>query len=416
MSTREAVITGIGVVSPLGINKEEFQENLISGKSGIGPVTLFDVSPYNCKLAGEVKGFNPLDYISEKIAGRTERCSQFAMAATKMAMEDAGITIEDIRPERTATAFGTTMGGVGFSFEQYNNFIKEGPLRIHPYTSSATYPNALSSNVAIAWNAQGPSKTFSSACTSSFDAISYGFDLIRKGEVELAIVGGSEAPLFPMFFSSLSVSGILSRADVRNGGTPSPFDARRDGTILGEGAGVLILEEYHRAMARDARIYAGIKGYGFSCDAYHIRAPHPETRGTRKAMQRAFLSSGVNPERIDYVQAHGAGTKIGDFLETKAIKNIFGSHAYNLKVSALKSMLGHLMGASGAVELCASLTSLSGKRISPTINYQSRDPDCDLDYVPNKARKAKVDYFMANCFGFGGKNGVLILKNMSQSI
>jgi 3-oxoacyl-[acyl-carrier-protein] synthase II len=411
---RRVVITGLGVVSPLGVDKEELQKNIIAGKSGINPITRFDASSYSCKLAGEVRDFDPLNYMSEREANRTERCSQFALAATQMAMKDAGMTEKDIAPEKTATSFGTTIGGVGFSFDQYQNFVEQGPLQIHPCTSSITYPNALSSNVAIAWNAQGPSKTFSSACASSFDAISYGFNLIKAGRVDVVLTGGSEAPLFPMFFSSLSLSKILSEKNQDNSGTPRPFDAQRDGTILSEGAGVLVLEDYHRAMARGAKIYAEIIGYGFSCDAYSMRAPQPEARGIHEAMQRALLSSKINPEKIDYIQAHSTGTKIGDALETQAIKGIFGQHAYRVKVSGVKSMLGHLMGACGLVELCASLVCLSAGMVPPTINYEHRDPDCDLDYVPNVVRKTKVDYFMVNCFGFGGKNGVLILRNLKS--
>jgi len=411
---RRVVITGLGVLSPIGIGKEELQKNVIAGKSGINPITRFDTSPYSCKLAGEIRDFDPLNYMSEKEANRTERCTQFSLAAAQMAMKDAGITEKDVVPEETATSFGTTIGGAGFSFDQHQNFVEKGPLQIHPYTSSITYPNALSSRVAIAWNAQGPSKTFSSACTSSFDAISYGFDLIKAGRVNLFLAGGSEAPLFPMFFSSLHLSEILSERNQDKGGTPRPFDAQRDGTILSEGAGVLILEDYHRAMVRSAKIYAEIIGYGSSCDAYGERAPHPEARGIREAIQRALLSSKINPEKIDYIQAHGTGTKIGDVLETQAIKEIFGQHAYRVKVSAVKSMIGHLMGACGAVELCASLICLSAGMVPPTINYEYRDPHCDLDYVANMARKAKVDYFMVNCFGFGGKNSVLILRNLKS--
>jgi 3-oxoacyl-[acyl-carrier-protein] synthase II len=411
---RRVVITGLGVLSPLGIDKEKLQKNIIAGKSGIQPITRFDASPYPCKLAGETKDFDPLNYMSEKETNRTERCTQFALAATQMAMKDAGITEKDTTPEKTATSFGTTIGGVGFLFDQYQNFMKKGPLSVHPYTSSITYPNALSSHVAIAWNAQGPSKTFSSACTSSSDAISYGFDLIKAGKAEVVLAGGSEALLFPMFFASISLSKILSERAQDKGGTPRPFDVQRDGTILSEGAGVLVLEDYHRAMVRSAQIYAEIIGYGFGCDAYRIRAPHPEARGIREAIQRALLSSKINPEKIDYIQAHGTGTKIGDLLETRAIKEIFGQHAYSVKVSAIKSMLGHLMGASGAVELCASLICLSAGMVPPTINYKHRDPHCDLDYVPNMVRKARVDYFMSNCFGFGGKNSVLILRNLKS--
>ncbi|MFQ5835073.1 MAG: beta-ketoacyl-[acyl-carrier-protein] synthase family protein, partial [bacterium] len=363
---RRVVITGLGVLSPIGIDKEELQKNVIAGKSGIEPITRFDTSPYPCKLAGETRDFDPLNYMSEKEANRTERCTQFALAGAQIAMKDAGMTEKDIVPEKTATSFGTTIGGVGFAFDQYENFVEKGPLQIHPYTSSITYPNALSGNVAIAWNAQGPSKTFSSACTSSFDAISYGFDLMKAGKAEVVLAGGSEAPLFSMFFSSLSLSKILSEKNQDNSGTPRPFDAQRDGTILSEGAGVLILEDYHRAMMRGAKIYAEIIGYGFSCDAYRLRAPHPEARGIREAMLRTLLSSKINPEKIDYIQAHSSGTKIGDLLETRAIKEVFGQHAYRVKVSAIKSMLGHLMGACGVVELCASLICLSAGMVPPT--------------------------------------------------
>ena len=407
MNNRRVAITGIGVVSPVGIGKEAFWRSLVEGRSGIKKITQFETSGYPCRVAGEVDDFDPLDFMSRKEADRMERSTQFAVAAAKMAIADAHLELEFEDPKRIGVAIGTTIGGAGFSYEQHRKFLEKGPMKIHPYTASITWPNACSTWVSIGLHAQGPSETISTACVSSFDAIMHGMDLIRKGELDIVVCGGAESPLFPMFYSAFCLSRIVSNKNSGAMNVPRPFDSLRDGTVLGEGAGVLVLEELRHATEREISILCELTGYGITCDASHM--VRPDYRGISRAMQMALESAGLSPEDIDYIHATGSGTQMGDMTETLAIKDAFGRHAYRVPVSSVKSMVGHLMGASGAVELSACALVLLNGVIPPTINYDFPDPDCDLDYVPNKSRVARIHTVLANCFGFGGKNTALVV-------
>lgn len=409
---RRVVITGLGIISPIGIGKEAFWHSLVAGRSGIKRITRFDASQYPCQVAGEVSDFDPLDYISEKEADRMERSTQFAVAAEKMAVKDAQLHVDREDPKRIGVSIGTTIGGAGFSYEQHLTFLKKGPMKIHPYTASITWPNACSTLVSLDLKAEGPSETISNACVSSSDAIFHGMELIRAGEMDLVVSGGAESPLFPMFYSAFCLSKIVSNKNSGNMKVPRPFDAHRDGTVMGEGAGVLILENLEHALERDAPIYGEITGYGITCDASHM--VRPDYKGISRAMQIALEEAGLSPEDIDYIHATGSGTRLGDITETIAIKDALGRHAYRIPVSSIKSMVGHMMGAAGAIEVAACVLALVEGVIPPTINYEYSDPDCDLDYVPNKSRVARIHTALANCFGFGGKNTAAVVEKYCE--
>lgn len=407
---RRVVITGLGIISPVGIGKDAFWKSLVEGKSGIKKITRFDVAQYPCQVAGEVNDFDPLDYMSRKEADRMDRSTQFAVAAAKLAVKDAQLNLDEEDPKRIGVAIGTTIGGAGFSYEQHLTFLKKGPMKIHPYTASITWPNACSTWVSIDLKAEGPSETISTACVSSFDAITHGIELIRSGELDLAVCGGAESPLFPMFYSAFCLSKIVSNKNSGYMKVPRPFDNHRDGTILGEGAGVLILENLEHALKRGAFIYGELSGYGVTCDAAHM--VRPDYKGISRAIQLALEGAGLSPEDIDYIHANGSGTRTGDLVETIAIKDALGRYAYKVPISSIKSMVGHLMGATGAIEISGCVLALINGVIPPTINYEYPDPDCDLDYVPNKSRIARIQTALANCFGFGGKNTAVVVERI----
>lgn len=410
---KKVVITGLGVVSPVGIGKERFWEAIKSGRSGVGRITRFDSSPFPVQIAAEVRGFDPGDYMAPKTTERTERSTHFAVAAAKMAMEDSGLAEEYYDQRRTGVAIGTAVGGLMFALKQHSTLIEKGPMEINPFTASIESPNASSSQVSIQLHAKGPSLTFSTACTSAFGAAGYALNAIRKGEMDVMIVGGTEAPLFPTIFSAFCLSRIMSTWNEEPIRTPSPFDRYRDGIVLGEGAGILVLEELDHAVGRNAHIYAEVLGYGTTSDAYHMVAIDSDREASVRAIRLALRDAGLEPEEVDYIHAHGSGTRSGDEGETMAIKKAFGRHAYRIGVSSTKSMLGHTQGAAGALEAIVCALAIEHNLIPPTINYEYPDPRCDLDYVPNKARYARINVAMSNCFGFGGKNAVLILKRFS---
>lgn len=410
---RRVVITGLGIVSSVGIGKEAFWKSLVAGKSGIKGITNFDASQYPCQVAGEVANFDPLNYIPKKEADRMDRSTQFAVAAAEIAVKDAQLDLDREDSKRIGVAIGTTIGGAGFSYEQHLTFLKRGPMKIHPYTASITWPNACSTWVSINLKAKGPSETISTACVSSFDAIFHGTELIRNGEMNLVVCGGAESPLFPMFYSAFCLSKIVSNKNSGSMRVPRPFDNQRDGTILGEGAGVLILEDLEHALKRNAFIYSELTGYGVTCDASHV--VRPNYKGISRAIQMALDEAGVSPGDVDYIHATGSGTRAGDLVETIAIKDALGRHAYRIPISTIKSMIGHTMGASGAIELAACILALTNGVIPPTINHEYPDPDCDLDYVPNKSRIARIHTALANSFGFGGKNTAVVVERCSMS-
>lgn len=401
------------MVTPAGNNLEEFWTNLTDGKSGVGPITRFDTEGYTSKIAAEVKNFEPADYIDRKEARRMDRFTQFAVAATGMAVENAGLDIEKLNRARCGVILGSGVGGIETLEQQHRILLDRGPGRISPFFIPMMISNMGSGQVSIAYGLRGFNVTTTSACASSTNAIGDAFKLIQRGQADLMITGGTEAPI-----TSLAVAGFCSMKalSTRNddpAGASRPFEAGRDGFVIGEGAVILVLEEMQHAIDRGANILAELIGYGASCDAYHITAPDPEGTGAAMAMRLALDDAGLAPDKVDYINAHGTSTPLGDKLETLAIKEVFGEHARKLAVSSTKSMTGHLLGSAGGLEAAVCALSITRGVIPPTINMEEPDPECDLDYVPNKARQTKVDIALTNSFGFGGHNATLVFERFS---
>ena len=410
---RRVVITGLGVVSSIGFGKEAFWDSLSNGRSGVSNITAFDTTQFTTRFAGEIKNFDPAAYILPKKLKRMDRTTQFAVVASKMAVADAKLDLgEDGVRERTGVIIGSALAGVGYILEQHSGMLQKGPMRINPFTALASFPDACAGNVSIELGVKGPSFSIATACSSASDACGYAFDAIRSGDLDFLIMGGSEATIFPGILASFCVARALSTRNDAPEKASRPFSMDRDGFVLGEGAGMLVLEEYEHAKNRGAHIYAEILGHGMTCDAYHMTAPDPEGTQAARAMNLALESSGIDPKEIDYINAHGTSTSLNDKTETLVIKKVFGPRAYEIPISSIKSMIGHLIGAAGSVELIATLLAMEHQLIPPTINYHSKDPECDLDYVPNTARKANIRIAMKNSFGFGGKNSILILKKV----
>ncbi len=410
---RRVVITGIGVVSPIGSGKVAFWDSLSKGKSGISPISSFDTSAFTTKFGGEIKDFDPSAHILPKKLKRMDRTTQLAVVTSKMAVEDAGLNLqEDGYRERTGVIIGTALAGVGYILEQHDVLRERGPMRLNPFTALASFPDACAGNVSIELGVTGPSFSLATACSSASDACGYAFDAIRSGRLDFLIMGGAEATIFPGIMASFCVARALSTRNDQPEKASRPFSADRDGFVLGEGAGMFVVEEYEHAKKRGAHIYGEILSHGMTCDAYHMTAPDPEGREAGRAMRLALSEAGLRPDEIDYINAHGTSTPLNDKTETMVIKKVFGDYARKLPISSIKSMIGHLIGAAGSVELIATLLAMENQVIPPTINYGSRDPECDLDYVPNEARPAKIRTAMKNSFGFGGKNSILILKKV----
>lgn len=410
MLSKRVVITGMGVISPVGTGLDKFWSALTSGVSGIDRITKFDPTDYNTQIAGEVKDFNATDYLDKKEARRMDKFAQFAVAATGMALKDANLDLEKARRDRIGVIIGSGIGGMETLWEQAQVLQNRGPSRITPFLVPMMIANMGAGQVAITYGLQGPNVTAITACASSNNAIGDGFKLLQRGSADVVITGGTEAPI-----TALSVAGFcaMKAMSTRNDDPQAasrPFDAGRDGFVMGEGAGILVLETLEHAQARGARIYAEVVGYGSTCDAYHITAPDPEGEGAARAMEMALEDGNLKPEDVDYINAHGTSTPLNDKLETMAIKRVFGERAYNIPVSSTKSMTGHLLGAAGGVEAVACVLSIINGVIAPTINYQQPDPDCDLDYVPNKARVKEVNVALSNNLGFGGHNVTIAFK------
>lgn len=409
---RRIVITGVGVISPCGTGKKDFWANVKAGKSGIDKVTRFDTADFPTKLAGEVKNFDPKWYMEPKIVLRTDIATQYAVNAACMAADDAGISHNgNVDSERFGVSVGTTLGGLIFALEQHSILLEKGASRMNPFTASAAFPNAVSSQVSIYLKAKGPSYTVSDACASSFDAMGIAIYMIRSGVVDVMATGGADAPLHPTIFSAFCLSRIMSR---KTEGTPKPFDINRDGIILGEGSGMLILEELEHAIHRNARIYAEVLGYAAACDAYHMTAYEPEGSGAFRAINGALKDARVSSSEIEYIQAYANATPVNDAIETSVIKHVFGDYAYKIPITSLKSLFGHVQSASGTIELIASLEAMENSVIPPTINYETPDPNCDLNYVINASKGKSFNLMLANCFGFGGKNSALVLKKYER--
>ena len=407
-ANRRVVVTGLGVVSPIGIGLSEFWNNLIQGRSGIREITRFDASDFPSRIAGEVD-FDPLEYLDRREARKMDRFSQMALVCSRMAAEDAGLE-GAFDPERAGVILGTGIGGIETLSNEYANFLKQGPSRVSPFFVPMMIPNMAAGHVSIDLGLKGPINTVVTACASGTNAIGDSFRIIQNGYADVMVTGGTEAPLVPMCLAGFCNMKALSTRNHLGSKASSPFDKNRDGFVIGEGAGSMIIEELEHAKKRNAKIYAEIIGYGMSSDAYHITAPAPEGDGARRAMAAAIDDAGLDPSEIDYINAHGTSTPYNDLNETLAIKNLMGPKAYEVMISSTKSMIGHLLGAAGAVETIATILAIDKGIVPPTINYEEPDPECDLDYVPNKVRPYDLKVALKNSFGFGGQNACLVLK------
>ncbi len=407
---RRVVITGAGAVTPIGNDAATFWQNLLAGKSGIARVTAFDPSDYPTQIAGEVKNFNPEDFMDKKEVRRTDRFVQFALAAAKMAVRDANLNITPDIAERVGVYIGSGIGGLTTWEEQHVVLLEKGPRRVSPFFIPMLIANMASGLTSIELGAKGPTSSAITACATGTNSIGDAFKLIQHGHADVMITGGAEATIRPMAFAGFCSAKAMSTRNDEPTKASRPFDKDRDGFVMGEGAGVLVLEELEHALKRGATIIAEVIGYGMSADAHHITAPSPGGEGAARCMKNALNDAGVDPAAVDYINAHGTSTDVGDIAETMAIKSVFGEHAYKLAVSSTKSMTGHLLGATGGIEAIATAYAIRDQILPPTINLETPDPECDLDYVPNEARPAKVDVAMSNTFGFGGHNATIVLK------
>ena len=405
-----AVITGLGVITPIGLTVEEFWDNLINGVSGVGPITRFDATGYPVRIAAEVKGFDPNDYMDRKLARRTSRPVQFAIAAAKMALQDAGLQVNEENGPSVGVILDTGGGGMADIEEATKVLLERGPRRISPFFIPNMMPNAPACQISIIAGAKGPVIASTTACASGNHAFVEAMHILRRGEAEAIIAGGTESAITPLAFAAFGRMGALSKRNDEPERACRPFDRDRDGFVFGEGAAVMILETLEHALGRGAHIYAEVAGGSITGDAYHITAPDPEGDGAARAMKRALEDAQMKPGEIDVIFAHGTGTLLNDVSETKAIKKALGEHAYQVAISATKSMVGHLLGAAGAISAVAAVLAIRDGIIPPTINLETPDPECDLDYVPQVARKRKVRAAMINGFGFGGQNVSLIIK------
>jgi 3-oxoacyl-[acyl-carrier-protein] synthase II len=408
---RRVVVTGLGVISPIGNSASSFWQSLVEGKNGIGRITLFDAANFDSQIAGQVKQFNPQDYeIPSKDLRRMEKFVQFAIAASKQAIEDAGLNLETENKDRIGVLIGSGIGSLHVVEEQHKVLLKSGPSRLSPFLIPMLIVNEAAGWVAIFFRLRGPNSCVATACATGSHAIGDAFKIVQRGDAEVMIAGGTESAITPMGLGGFCALRALSCRNDQPEKASRPFDAQRDGFIMSEGAGIVVLESLEHARKRKADIYAEIIGYGMSCDAYHITAPDPDGRGASLAMQAALRDGRINPEGVDYINAHGTSTKLNDKVETMAIKKTLNTHAKKVMVSSIKSMIGHLLGAAGGVEFVASCLTIKNSVVPPTINYEYPDPECDLDYVPNSARKAEVRVAMSNSLGFGGHNATLVVK------
>lgn len=407
---RRVVITGMGVVSPVGSSIEAFCDSLRNGRVGIRYITKFDTTDYKVKIAAEVKDFNPADYYDEKSEIRhSDLFCQYAMGAAVQAMKDSGLT--DIEPARLGVYIGSGVGGINTFVTEAQKLLERGPSRISPFFITMMISNMAAGSVAMRFNAQGPSMPVVSACATSANTIGEAYRAIQHGYADAIIAGGSEAAICP-----LSIAGFTNCSALCESNDPMrssiPFDKERSGFVMGEGAGIVILEEYEHAKARNAKIYAEVCGYGNTCDAYHVTAPRPDASGAANAIRQAAQEAGITGKERIYINAHGTSTPMNDKSETLAIKTVFGKDAYNIPVSSTKSMTGHMLGAAGAVEIIAGVLALTQGFLPPTMGYKVPDEECDLDYVPNEARKADIDFVLSSSFGFGGHNVCIALKRI----
>ncbi len=406
---RRVVVTGLGAVSPLGLDFPTTWQGIVTGRSGAGPITLFDASQHKVRIAAEVKGFDPLARFGRREARKMDRFTQFALVAAEEALLHARLPLEKTDRDRVGVVMGSGIGGIGTAFQETQVYLQRGP-RVSPFFISRMLPDTGPGTVAIRFGLRGPNLAVVTACASGTNAIGEGAHIIRRGDAEVVLAGGAEAAIIPVALAGMEVIGALSTRNEAPEKASRPFDAQRDGFVMGEGAAFLVLEALEHAQARGAPILAEVVGYGSTCDAYHITAPAEDGAGAALCMRQALRSAQLAPQDIDYINAHGTSTPLNDKSETAAIKTVFGEQAYRIPVSSTKSMTGHLLGAAGALEAAFCVQALQEGVIPPTINYEHPDPQCDLDYVPNQARRAEMRHAMSNSFGFGGHNATLIFR------
>jgi 3-oxoacyl-[acyl-carrier-protein] synthase II len=411
-SPRRVAVTGVGLVSPLGIGNDENWNALVEGKSGVGPITRFDASVLTCRIAGEVKGFDPSLYIEKKEIKKMDTFIHYAMAAAQFAMEDSGLPVTDENRERIAVVIGSGIGGLPIIEETQKNYLQRGPRVISPFFITALIANEAAGNVSIKYGLKGPNLTTVTACTTGAHAVGEAYRMVQYGDADAAIAGGTESVITPLAVGGFAVMRALSTRNDEPERASRPWDRDRDGFVIGEGAGLVVLEEMEAAKKRGARIYAELVGYGMSGDAHHIAAPPEDGDGPARVMKNALTDAQIAAEQVEYINAHGTSTPLGDKVETIAIKMVFGEHAKKLAVSSTKSSTGHLLGAAGGLETAVVALALHHGVLPPTINYETPDPECDLDYVPNHARQVRVEYAISNSFGFGGTNACLVLKSV----
>jgi len=400
----------MGFVTPIGHDAETVWSNLVEGVSGVGPITRFDTAQHSCKIAGEVRNFEAADYMDRKTARNIGRFCQFALAASKMAVEESGLRPDEMDPDDVGVIVSTAIGGMEEIEKNQTVLLERGVRRVSPFTVPMMIPDMGSGLVAMHLRAGGPNYSVVSACASSAHGIGEAAEIIKRGDAVAMIAGGTEATITPLTLGAFCQIKAVSERNDEPERACRPFDVGRDGFVMGEGAVMMVLEDYEHARKRGARIQAEIIGYGASADMYHYVAPHPEGLGAARAMRRALERAGIKPEQVGYVNAHGTSTKVGDIAETKALKQVFGDHAYKLAVSSTKSVHAHLLGGAGAMEAAATILAIGRGMLPPTINLENQDPECDLDYVANKARKADVQYAISNSFGFGGHNATLVIR------
>jgi len=413
-SDNRVVVTGIGILCPLGLDILATWEELIAGKSGIDYITLFDAEPFDTKFAGEVKGFEPTDHINRKDARRMDRFAQLAVAASLQAVEEAGLQINSMNQDNIGVIVGSGIGGLTTLFEQIGVLLEKGPGRVSPFLAPMMISDMAAAQVSIALGVKGPNLCTTSACSSGSDAIGAAYELIKHGDTQAVIAGGSEAIINPVGVAAFNALKAISTRNSEPKLASRPFDTERDGFVISEGACLLVLENLARAQKRGANILAEILAYGASADAYHITQPDEDGGGAARAMQTALNKAGLKTTEVDYINAHGTSTPLNDKVETMAIKTVFGNNAYHIPISSTKSMMGHLLGGAGAVEAAICIMVIQHGLIPPTINLTHPDPKCDLDYVPNVARQAKVTTALSNSFGFGGHNSVLVFRRYSE--
>jgi len=412
---RRVVVTGLGAVTPIGLSVDEFWNSMMEGKSGVAPISYFDTTEYTSRIAGEVKNFDPHNYMDKKAARRMDVFTQFAVAASDMALKDAQLVNGNVDPTRVGVVYGSGIGGMWTYHHQSESFFKEGgPKTIGPFFVPMMIPDIAAGTLSIRYGYKGPNYATTSACATSAHSIADAFMLIQRGSADIIVTGGTESAICPMGLGGFCAMRALSTRNDQPEKASRPFDANRDGFVIGEGAGTLVLEEYEHARNRNAPIYAEVLGIGLTADAYHITAPAPGGEGAVRSMRLCIQEAGIRPDEVDYINAHGTSTPYNDKAESQAIKTVFGDHAYTLLVSSTKSMIGHLLGAAGAVESIATILSISKGIVPPTINYETPDPDCDLNYVPNKPVERDVRYAISNAFGFGGHNTSILYGSIHQ--